>query len=131
MMFLTKSDLMEIHHRAIAEFGGSEGILNEGALESALVAAENRAWYENADLVGCAAAYAFHLTSAHAFIDGNKRVAAAATETFVLINDAQLDASDDDLYELFIGIASRIYPRIQVEEWLRSRITLKPGGQPG
>jgi death on curing protein len=131
MMFLTKSDLLEIHHRVIAEFGGSEGILNEGALESALVAAENRAWYENADLVACAAAYAFHLTSAHAFVDGNKRVAAAATETFVLINDAQLDASDDDLYQLFIGIASGIYPRVQVEEWLRSRIAPKRRGQSG
>jgi death on curing protein len=128
MMFLTKSDVLEIHRRAIAEFGGSEGVLNEGALESALVAAENRLWYENADLVGCAAAYALHLTSAHAFIDGNKRVAAAATETFVLINDAQLDASDDDLYQLFIGIASGTYPRVQVEEWLRSRITLKTRG---
>jgi len=127
-MFLTKSDVQEIHRRAIAEFGGFEGVLSEGALISALIAAENRVWYENADLVGCAAAYAFHLTSAHAFIDGNKRVAAAATETFVLINDAHLDASDDDLYQLFIGIASGTYPRVQVEEWLRNRITLKPRG---
>jgi death-on-curing protein len=131
MLFLTKSDLLEIHRRAIAEFGGSQGILDEGALESALVAAENRAWYENADLVGCAAAYAFHLTSAHAFVDGNKRVAAAATETFVLINEAQINASDDDLYQFFIGIASGTYPRDQVEDWLRSRITAKPRGQSG
>lgn len=131
MVFLTKSDLLAIHQRAIAEFGGSQGILNLGALESALIAAENRAWYENADLVGCAAAYAFHLTSAHAFVDGNKRVAAAATEAFILINEAQINASDDELYELFIGIASGTHPREQVEDWLRSRITAKSRGQSG
>ncbi len=99
--------------------------LNEGALESALIAAENRAWYENADLVGCAAAYAFHLTSAHAFVDGNKRVAAAATEVFVLVDGAEINASDDELYELFIGIASGTLSREQVEGWLRGRMTGK------
>jgi death on curing protein len=124
MTFLTKLELLEIHRRAIDEFGGAQGLLDEGALESALIAAENRAWYENADLVGCAAAYAFHLTAAHAFVDGNKRVAAAATEVFVLVNGAEIDASDDALYELFIGIASGELSREQVEGWLRGCITL-------
>jgi death-on-curing protein len=125
MTFLTKLELLEIHRRAIDEFGGSQGLLNERALESALIAAENRAWYENADLVGCAAAYAFHLASAHAFVDGNKRVAAGATEVFVLVNGAEINASDDELYELFIGIASGALSREQVEGWLRGRITGK------
>jgi death-on-curing protein len=52
-------------------------------LESALAAAQNRHGYEGADVVSCAAAFAYHLTQAHAFIDGNKRVAAAVTETFI------------------------------------------------
>jgi death-on-curing protein len=125
MTFLTKLELLKIHRRAMDEFGGSQGLLNEGALESALIAAENRAWYEGADLVGCAAAYAFHLSAAHAFVDGNKRVAAAATEVFVLVNGAEINASDDELYDVFIGIASGELSRDQVEGWLRDRLTGK------
>ena len=128
MTFLTKTDLLEIHRRAIDEFGGSHGVLNEGALESALVAAENRSWYENADLVGCAAAYAFHLTRAHAFVDGNKRVGAAATEVFVLCNGADIQASEDELYDFFMGIAAGELERDDVEKWLRSRITGRSRG---
>jgi death-on-curing protein len=122
MIFLNKTDLLEIHSRAIREFGGSPGLLNEAALESALVAAVNRAWYENADLAACAAAYAFHLTHAHAFIDGNKRVGAAATEVFLLANGLEIRASDDDLYQLFMGVASSERSRDDVEEWLRGRV---------
>jgi len=125
MTFLTRLELLEIHRRAIDEFGGSQGLLNEGALELALIAAENRAWYEGANLVGCAAAYAFHLTSAHAFVNRTKRVAAAATEVFVLANGAEINASDDELYDVFIGIASGELSRDQVEGWLRDRLTGK------
>lgn len=45
-----------------------------------MAAAENRAHYEDADISVCAATYAYHIAQAHAFLDGNKRVAAAASE---------------------------------------------------
>ena len=119
MIFLSKTEILTIHFRAIEEFGGADGIRDEGALESALVAAENRSYYEQADISTCAATYAYHLTQAHAFIDGNKRVAAAATETFIILNGARLDARDDDLYELFLRIASSEVTRAAVEECFR------------
>ena len=122
MILLRKSDILELHRRLLEEFGGSDGLLHEGALESALVAAENRHWYEEADLVACAAAYAFHLTQAHAFVDGNKRVGAAAMETFLVVNGAGLDASDDDFYEHIMGIAAGELDRDQVEAWLRANV---------
>lgn len=122
MIFLRKTDLLELHRRLLAEHGGSDGILNEGALESALIAAENRRFYEDADLAACAATYAFHLTQAHAFVDGNKRVGAAAMEVFLVANCVEVEADDDELYELIMGIASGERPRPGVEEWLRSRL---------
>jgi death-on-curing protein len=54
--------VLAIHARAIAEFGGVHGVRDEGALEAALTAAENRAYYEQAPLTMCAATYAYHLT---------------------------------------------------------------------
>jgi death-on-curing protein len=86
-----------VHARAIEEFGGLRGIRDEGALEAALRAVENRAYYEQATLTICAATYAYHLTQAHAFLDGNKRVAAAVAEIFLELNGAELRATDDDV----------------------------------
>ena len=99
-------------------FGGSHGLRDEGALEAALLAAENRAFYEDADLITCAAVYAYHLTQAHAFIDGNKRVAAAATELFLELNGELLEASDEALVALFMGIAAGRLTRGDVEAHL-------------
>lgn len=121
MIFLRKSDMLRMHQRSRADFGGADGLRDPGALESALVAAENRHHYEEADVIACAAAYAFHLSKAHAFIDGNKRVAAAATEVFLVINGYVLDAEDDELYTFYIGVADGSSSRDDAEAWLRAR----------
>jgi death-on-curing protein len=122
MILLRKSEVLAIHHRSLVEFGGSEGIRDEGAFESALVAVENRIAYEGADILTCAATYAYHLTMAHAFVDGNKRVAAATMRVFLFLNEVDLHATEDELYDLFIGIASGETGRDAVEDWLRVRV---------
>lgn len=61
-LFLRKQEALEIHARSIEAFGGAHGLRDAGALESALAAAENREYYENADLAACAATYAYHLS---------------------------------------------------------------------
>jgi death on curing protein len=86
MIFPDKLDVLTIHARLMAETGGTQGLRDEALLESALNAAKNRHYYETADVVSCAATYAFHLTQTHAFLDGNKRVAAAITEAFLETN---------------------------------------------
>ena len=122
MIFVRKHEVLEIHRRSLDEFGGSTGLRDEGAFESALVAVENRLAYEQADVLECAATYAHHLTMAHAFVDGNKRVAAATMRVFLLINDVEITASQDELYDLFITIASGEMKRDDVEQWLRLRV---------
>jgi death-on-curing protein len=122
MKFPDKLDVLTAHARLIAETGGSIGLRDEGLLESALAAAENRRSYEAADLVTCAATYAYHLTQAHAFIDGNKRVAAAVTETFLESNGSQLAMTDAELVQLFLDIAAGLLSRDEVERLFRARI---------
>lgn len=119
MEFLRFDDVCTMHARVLQRYGGAPGLRDEGALVSAVTAAENRAHYEGADLVACAAAYAFHLTNAHAFIDGNKRVAAAACEVFLELNGALLTASDDELYAEFMAMADGSRGRDAFEAWLR------------
>jgi death on curing protein len=114
-LFLRKQEVLQLHIRLIDMFGGSHGLHDEGALESALAAPENRAYYENASLALCAAAYAYHLTQAHAFIDGNKRVA-AATELFVELNGKKLLATNSQLIKLFLQIAAGEVSRQEIEQ---------------
>jgi death-on-curing protein len=106
LLFLSKQEVIEIHAKSIAEFGGSPGLSDTSALESALAAAEDRHFYEDADLATCAATYAFHLSQAHAFVDGNKRVAAAVAEVFLEINNAQLTLTNNEIVDLFLRIAA-------------------------
>jgi death on curing protein len=101
------------------------GIHDEGALEAALRAVENRAYYEQATLTTCAATYAYHLTQAHAFLDGNKRVAAAVAEIFLELNGAELRATDDDVVALFLAIASGQVARQDVEQWFAQWVVFK------
>jgi death on curing protein len=122
MKFPDKLDVLTAHARLIAVTGGSVGLRDEGLLESALAAAENRHGYEDADLATCAATYAYHLTQAHAFIDGNKRVAAAVTETFLESNGSQLAMTDEEIVRLFLDIAAGLLSRDEVERLFRARI---------
>lgn len=120
MIFLHKGEVIAWHARAIEEHGGSPEMRDEAALESALIAAKNRFHYESADAVACAATYAYHLTTAHAFLDGNKRVAAVATTVFLEINEVDLEASEKQLLKLFMGIADGSLNRDRVEGILRT-----------
>ena len=64
-----------------------------------------------------AAAYHFHLCANHPFMDGNKRVAVAAAEVFLLINGYELSASDNDIEELTLGVAAGRLSKDQVIEF--------------
>lgn len=122
MIFPDKAKVLKLQYKLIERYGGIHGLRDEGALESALSAAENRVYYENALIEILAATYAFHLSQAHAFLDGNKRIAAAVAGIFLELNGAWLDASQDEIIELFLDIAASRITREEVErkcaEWL-------------
>ena len=88
-----------------------------------LTAPIDREYYEQADEVKCAAAYGFNLCQAHAFIDGNKRIAAVGCEGFLRLNGFDLQIPNDELIEIFLQIASSEMERDKFEEILRQRTT--------
>ena len=119
MRFPTLSEVLLIHQQIVAETGGQPGLRDQGLLDSALKAAENRHYYEQADEIACAATYAYHLCMAHAFIDGNKRVAAAVSETFLLFNGWQLTLENQELVDMFLKIADGALLRDAIETTFR------------
>jgi|GEM_PF-3406160 death-on-curing protein len=67
MRFPEKLDVLTVHATLIGETGGTGGLRDEALLESALIAVKNRYHYEAADVVSCAATYAYHLTQSQRF----------------------------------------------------------------
>ncbi len=116
VVFPQKSEILQLQAELIEKFGGIHGLRDEGGFESAINAAENRFYYETEDLAKLAATYAFHLSQAHAFLDGNKRIAAAAAGIFLRMNGAKLNATNNEIIELFLDIAASKLSREDVEE---------------
>lgn len=122
--FLRVADVLEVHRRVIEAFGGDAGLRDRGLLESAV--AIPRSTFGGQDLhpglAEKAAAYFFHLCANHPFVDGNKRVAVAAAELFLLINQHELVADDHAVEELTLGTASGQYSKAQVVEFFKAHV---------
>ena len=126
MRYVTLGEVVELHRRLLQATGGASGIRDFGALESAV--AQPKATFGGVDLyptlVEKAAALRFSLVQGHPFVDGNKRVAHAAMETFLLLNGAEIDAPVDDQERLILGLAAGRIGHSQLTDWLRQH--LKP-----
>jgi len=105
--FLTVEDVLGIHAQVIAEFGG-EGALRDLALLESAVAMPQQTFggeFLHDSLFAMAAAYLFHITQNHAFVDGNKRTAHTATLVFLRLNLIVIDRDVEQLEELTMGVA--------------------------
>lgn len=76
-LFLTLDEVLEIHQQQIDLYGGSHGLRDPGALESAVATPQCTFGdeYLHTTIWEMAAAYLYHLVENHPFIDGNKRSA--------------------------------------------------------
>lgn len=106
--FLGLDDVLEIHRDQIERYGGSLGIRDMGLLQSAVAmpAAGFGDHYLHKDLFEMAAAYLFHITQNHPFIDGNKRTGAVAAVVFLAMNDIEFDADEDQFENLVRSVAT-------------------------
>lgn len=113
--------VLAAHRAQIAQHGGTDGIRDHGLLESALARPQNSAAYNpEHDVHDIAAPYLFGIAKNHPFVDGNKRVAYAATETFLIINGHEATADQLAKYEMVIRIASGELDEPGAAEWLRA-----------
>jgi death-on-curing protein len=105
--FLEVPQVLLLHERSLQAYGGTSGTRDSGLVESAVMQPRNDFYYGQADLFAVAAAYAFHIAQAQAFLDGNKRTAIAAALTFLEANGIATDADKMPLYDAMIAIAER------------------------
>lgn len=118
--YLTLAEVLAIHADLIARYGGSHGLRDPGLLESALFRPQT-GYYS--DLIEEAAALWESLSQNHPFLDGNKRLAFAATYTFLAINGIQLKAGADETYRFVAGLyRAGKFEFAQLVPWLRAQV---------
>lgn len=106
-VFLTLDQVKALHRLALDRHGGQDGVRDAATLESAVMHPCNVWLYGQGDLFDIAAAYAFHMAQAQAFIDGNKRTGIAAALVFLEGNGVSVPQATDELYAAMIAIAER------------------------
>lgn len=124
MRYLTLGEVVALHRAILESSGGATGIRDLGALESAL--AQPRASFGGIDLHATlsakAAALAFSLALNHPFVDGNKRVAHAAMEVFLVLNGHEITATVDEQERLMLDLAAGLITREELAIWVEQHV---------
>ena len=130
-VWIGKALVLAIHNRQLAEHGGGSGVRDMSLLDSALARPQQAFAYGDPppDLAALAASLAFGLARNHPFVDGNKRTAAVACESFIMLNGGELAATDLELYPVYIGLSEGSLPEADFAAWLRQRIVVGAGTQ--
>jgi death on curing protein len=118
--YLTVAEVYAMQSRLIDLFGGRHGVRDKGAVEAAVFRPQTG--YYNS-LEEEAAALMESLGKNHGFVDGNKRIAFAAADTFLRINGFYLEVMSDDGYQFIYGSMDRHEFRFaKILPWIREHI---------
>ncbi len=120
MIWLTRDMVEAFHRESLVEFGGADGIRDEGLLLSALARPENIQAYEpEADVFRLAAAYCTGVVKNHPFIDGNKRTGTLCAIAFLALNQVPVEFNEPEIAAIIIGLAASEISESDLAEWLR------------
>ena len=104
MIFLDLDDLLHVARRTLGEFE----VRDIGLLDAAAARPRATAFGEDAyvSVHAKAAALLHSIARNHPLVDGNKRLALAATIAFYGLNGVRLTLSNDEAYDLVIAVAA-------------------------
>ena len=115
--YLTVADVLGMHSVLMKRYGGALGVRDPGALEAALFRPQT-GYYD--DIVAQAAALLESLAIIHPFVDGNKRIAFAATDVFLRINGWRMHRAPTQIYaEMIQMFESGMFDIAHLDPWLR------------
>lgn len=112
-----------LHNDQIAAFGGSDGVRDNGLLDSALTRPRNLFLYEEGiSLSQLAASYCFGISRNHPFVDGNKRVAYVVARTFLIKNGYDLTATKEEKLSTMLALASGKLSEEELSGWFAGHV---------
>ncbi len=121
--FLSVEDVLALHEDTIRREGGPAGIRDPGLLESAVLMPQQQFGgdYLHRGPAEQAAAYLFHISQNHPFLDGNKRTAALAALVFLTVNGAPKLPPPDDLEAMVLQVAASQVTKAELTDWMKGQ----------
>ena len=120
-------EVFEIHQILIEEFGGSQGVRDEGLLKSAIERPYSgfgqTAFYKAPEEK--AGAILESIVKNHPFIDGNKRTGYVLMRLVLMHFGQDIQATPDEKYDFVIAVASSQLDFDQIVDWIKERATDK------
>ena len=124
-VFPSLEEVVATHDLLIAQFGGSMGLRDQGALESAILRPQ-LGYYDG--IVEEAAAMMESLAMNHPFVDGNRRTAFFVTDAFLRDNGYFIDRENDEAYAFFMHLfETNSFRFAQLKTWLEESVKPLPG----
>ena len=122
-VFLGLDEVIEIHHDQIKRYGGPSGIRDMDLLKSAISQppATFGGEYLHKNIYEMAAAYLFHITRNHPFIDGNKRTGAVTAVVFLLLNGIELNADGISFEKLVRSVAEGKTDKVTITKYFKAK----------
>lgn len=124
MIWITLEQIIELHTLIMKRSGGLDGVRDRASLESAVAAPLQS--FGGQDLfpgeIEKIARLGYGLASNHAFVDGNKRIGALATQLLLQWNGYHLSLRENELSDMFIAIADGQATEQDLLNWVKSKI---------
>ncbi len=117
--WLRKEMVIGLHAMAVAEFGGSPGLRDEGLPESALDRPRNLfAYGDDPSVFDLAAAYCAGIVKNHPFIDGNKRAGDLAIRAFLRLNGYLYEPEEAEEVVMIVALAAGEIDEDALAAWI-------------
>lgn len=120
MITLTKKQVLMLHERLIETTGGSQGVRDEGMLESALYNPFQSFGGEELypSVQAKAVQLCYGLVKNHAMVDGNKRIGTHVMLVFLALNGYELTYSQQELSDTILALASGKIGARELLQWI-------------
>lgn len=109
-----------MHQQLIEAHGGTQGIRDEGLLDSSLAAPYQTfgGQYLYPTIQQMAAQLGYGIVKNHPFLDGNKRTGAHVMLVFLAVNGIELGYTQQELIDTILMVASGSLTVKQLTDWI-------------
>jgi death-on-curing protein len=129
-VWLERRDIDFSHEHLMSRFGGLPGQPNEDALAATLARPKQQLAYEQSStLHDLAASYGFGFARNHCFPDGNKRIALASMDIFLMLNGRDLVPDEAEAVVIVGALAAGDFSQADLSEWIEQNSTDLPSGE--
>lgn len=120
MIRISKEQVLILHSHLFFETGGTDGVRDEGLLESAIAAPFQS--FGGAEVFPSiqqkAARLGYGLIKNHAFVDGNKRIGVHCMLVFLALNIIELEYTQDELSDMVLKVAAGEWVLEDLLHWI-------------